>query len=124
MNWFKIKKTPPGAKAEDLALKYLKQNGLRLLARNVRGPQGEIDLIMRDGDSLVFVEVRLRRNRTFAGAAESVTCAKQTKLWATAQHYLQQENLVDKIPCRFDVVALDSLDENTTIDWIRDAFSL
>ena len=75
---------------------------------------------MRQGDELVFVEVRLRSHRQFANAAESVTPAKQRKIIKTAQLYLQQHQLTDKINCRFDVIAFG---DNTDPEWIKDAFS-
>lgn len=125
MSWFGAKrKGDSGGQAEQLALQFLKRKGLSLVARNVRGPQGEIDLIMREQNTLVFIEVRLRRNQRYVSAAESVNHSKQQKLWATAQHYLQQQKLLDKVPCRFDVVALNSLEKNASIDWISNAFSL
>jgi putative endonuclease len=109
-----------GAAAEVLAEQYLQQQGLRSCARNYRCKLGEIDLIMRDGECLVFIEVRLRNNRYFASAAESITAAKQHRILRTAQFYLQQHQLTDKVPCRFDVIALGG--NGQTVEWLRDAF--
>jgi putative endonuclease len=109
-----------GAAAEELAEQYLQQQGLSSCTRNYRCKLGEIDLIMRDGNCLVFVEVRLRNNRYFASAAESITAGKQRKIMRTAQFYLQQHRLTDKVPCRFDVVALGSTEQ--PVEWLRDAF--
>ncbi len=107
-----------GARQEDLALAYLQAAGLRLLARNVACRAGELDLVMRDGSTLVFVEVRARRSRRFGGAAASVDGNKQRRLVRAAQHYLQHRWHGSLPCCRFDVVAVDD-DE---IEWVRDAF--
>mgnify|MGYP003516903694 CR=1 FL=1 len=97
----------PGARAEALAADYLCRQGLTLLERNFRTRRGEIDLVMRDGGVIVFVEVRLRTNAAFGGAAASITPAKQARLVAAAQVYLAR--LGREPPCRFDAVLLDAL---------------
>jgi putative endonuclease len=108
-----------GAAAEALAARYLEARGLAILARNWRRRCGEIDLIARDGDTLVFVEVRLRRRTDFGDAAASITAAKRARLVAAAGLYLAR---VPHTPhCRFDAILLDALDP-ARIDWIRDAF--
>jgi len=106
-----------GQTAEARAAAFLQARGLKLLARNWRCCFGEIDLIMRDGATLVFIEVRLRSRNDFGGAAASVTPAKQRKLLAAARQYLA--TLKTLPPCRFDVVALSGDDAP---DWIRNAF--
>lgn len=119
-----------GAAAEQQAEHYLHQQGLVTRARNYRCKLGEIDLIMlhtthspgQARPTLVFVEVRLRTNKRFAPAVETVDYRKQRKIIKTAQHYLQQHNLYDKIPCRFDVVALDHTGSAPHIQWIPNAF--
>lgn len=107
-----------GKIAEELAAAYLQQQGLTLLASNYHCRFGEIDLIMRDGDEIVFVEVRLRSNTSFGGAGESITSAKRQKLIRTANHYLMQHS---ETPCRFDAVLLNSL-SFTGLQWIKNAF--
>lgn len=114
--------TDGGKTAEHLACDYLRRQGLTLIDTNVRGPGGEIDIIMRDGDTLVFVEVRLRQNNSYSSAAESVNRSKQQKLWNTALHYLQKHKLTEQVPCRFDVVALESLERKQDPLWIPNAF--
>ncbi len=111
--------TNPGAAAEVLAEQFLSRKGLTLVQRNFRCRGGEIDLIMKDGTGLVFVEVRLRTNKAFATGAESVAGRKQQRIMLAAQHYLAA--LGSTPPCRFDVIALDALDAGR-IEWIRDAF--
>ena len=106
-----------GQSAESHAERYLKTQGLTLVARNWRCRFGEIDLIMLDGSTRVFVEVRLRSRNDFGGAAASVTAAKQKKLIAAARQYLT--TLKTLPPCRFDVVALTG---NAAPDWIKNAF--
>jgi len=110
-----------GHSAEQAACDYLLGRGLGLVTRNYRTPHGEIDLIMRDAGTLVFVEVRFRRSRDFGGPAESVDRAKQAKLRASAAHYLQQHRDAAKQPCRFDIVALSGAGQGE-IEWLPDAF--
>lgn len=106
-----------GDRAEAQAEQWLCRQGLVTLERNYRCRHGEVDLIMRHGESLVFVEVRLRCNARFGGALASVDFRKQQRLTRAAQHYLQHRPWHG--PCRFDVVALDA---KGVTDWIRDAF--
>lgn len=108
-----------GAAAEKLAAEYLQRNGLCLLHSNFRCRMGEIDLVMHDGKTLVFVEVRLRSHAGFGGAGASITRSKQVKICAAAQIYLQQ-NAPDA-PCRFDAVLMDKVDAQH-IEWIKNAF--
>lgn len=117
-----VREQTPGERAEERAQTWLQQQGLTTCAKNYRCKLGEIDLIMFHGDTLVFVEVRLRTNQHFLSAAESVTLAKQQKIIRTAQRFLQEQNLSDKYACRFDVIALNS-HTSDSIEWIRDAFS-
>jgi len=106
-----------GVKYEQQALSFLKQQGLLLVCQNFYCRFGEIDLIMVDQDTLVFIEVRYRKNQDFGGATASVTPRKQMKLIKTAKHYLSQ---LDNEPyCRFDVVAISA---TTEPQWIQDAF--
>jgi putative endonuclease len=107
-----------GAAAEALAASFLLARGLVIAHRNYRCRFGEIDLIARDGATLVFVEVRQRRSEAFGGAAESITAAKRARLLATARHYLARFR--DASPCRFDVVLICG--DEPRIEWIRDAF--
>lgn len=107
-----------GAAAEQLAATYLQQQGLKLLECNYRSRFGEIDLIMQDRREIVFVEVRMRRNSSFGGAAASITPAKQHKLVRTAEDYLARHGYA---ACRFDAVLLESLDTRQ-LQWIRNAF--
>lgn len=107
-----------GKSAEDAAAEYLQARGLKLAARNYHCRFGEIDLVMRDGDTLVFVEVRSRRSSAFGGAAASITSAKREKLAAAARHYLSGRSPVP--PCRFDAVLIEG--EPPRIEWLRSAF--
>jgi len=106
-----------GQQTEHHAELWLKQQGLQLITRNFRCRYGEIDLIMQQQDTLVFVEVRLRRSKDFGGAAASITNAKQQRIIHTAQYYLQQHGL--NCPCRFDAVVSDG----KQLQWIKNAFS-
>ena len=108
-----------GRDAEQAALSYLRRQNLELVAQNYRCRFGEIDLIMRDGNVLVFIEVRMRSHLAFGGAAASITPAKQTKLLRAARHYLSEMN--NEPLCRFDAVLLSDM-EGQKIEWIRDAF--
>ncbi len=93
-----------------------------LVTRNYRCRRGEIDLVMRDAETLVFVEVRRRTSRTFGGGLISIDSRKRTRLVAAAEHYLMMKRINDEHPCRFDVVAIDGRFPHTTIEWVRDAF--
>jgi len=106
-----------GIDAEALAGRFLEAQGLTIVARNYRVRRGEIDLIARDGATLVFVEVRLRSSARFGGAAESITAAKRARLVAAAQAYLLGQR--GDPACRFDAILLDRLDP-ARIDWRRD----
>lgn len=106
-----------GARAEALAATFLESRGLVILERNWRRRCGEIDIVARDGDTLVFVEVRLRRGRSFGGAAASIHAAKRARLAAAAGLYIS--GLAAPPPCRFDAVLLDAL-AIERIEWLRD----
>lgn len=107
-----------GRDAEARAEHYLKGQGLDIIARNYRCRYGEIDLIARDGATLVFVEVRARRSNAFGGAAASITATKRDKLRRTALHYLAALGRSPR--CRFDAVLLSG--DADTVEWIRGAF--
>ncbi len=109
-----------GAAAEDAALAHLCAAGLALLARNVRYPFGEIDLVMHEGATLAFVEVRFRRGGAFGGAAASVDRNKRRKLARAAQAWLGSHRAWAKAPCRFDVVAVSP----AGCEWLPAAFTL
>lgn len=112
-----------GDAAEALARQHLEQQGLRLLAQNWRCRLGELDLVMLDADTVVFVEVRYRRHSAWGGAAESVDARKREKLSRAAQHFLQQESRWAKYPCRFDVIAINADSQAPAqLDWIQNAF--
>ncbi|MBC8117951.1 MAG: YraN family protein [Burkholderiaceae bacterium] len=105
--------------AEEAAARHLLAAGYRIVQRNARYRDGEIDLVARDRDMVVFVEVRMRRDVRFGGAAASVDAYKQKRIARAAQHWLFA-NCGERWPvCRFDVVTVDG---DGTIDWIRDAF--
>lgn len=109
-----------GDRSEEQARRHLEGKGLRLRGRNYRCRQGEIDLIMEEGETLVFVEVRYRANARFGSAAESVTGQKQQRVLAAVAHYLHCNPTLANRPCRCDVVALEG--ETAEIEWIRNAF--
>ena len=104
-----------GAAAEALAAEFLQSRGLAVVKRNYRCRGGEIDLIARDGTTLVFVEVRLRSSNAFGGALESITAAKRRRLKFAAGLFLS--GLAREPPCRFDAILLDSLDL-ARIEWL------
>jgi putative endonuclease len=94
-----------GRRGERLALKYLKKQGYRCLARNYKAPGGEIDLIMRDGRTVVFVEVKTRRDESFTPSEEVINNRKRRHLETAAKRYIVAYRLHD-FPCRFDTVAV------------------
>ena len=108
-----------GRDAESRAEALLRRNGLQLVARNYRCRGGEIDLIMRDAQHLVFIEVRQRGSVRFGGALSSIDAKKQRRVVHAAQHYLMSSGWQG--PCRFDVVGFDGPQQRG--QWIRDAFT-
>ena len=113
----------PGQQAEALAADWLSAQGLRILARNARCRGGEIDLIGLEGDTLVFVEVRLRSNPRFGSAADSITASKRARIVLAARHWLATAGRAHAArPCRFDVLLFDRLDTPAP-QWLRAAFA-
>ncbi len=108
--------------AEEVASRHLAENGLKPVARNYRCKSGEIDLVMRDGGTLVFVEVRYRSRTDFGGALESIDEHKVARVTAAAEHYLACNRLDPLAPCRFDVVCVGPGKPRAALEWIRDAF--
>lgn len=107
--------TARGAAAEQAAAEHLEHQGLRVLRRNYRVKGGEIDLICRDRNVLVFVEVRARASSAFGGAAASIDARKRARLVLAARHYLQTQ---PDTPCRFDCVLFDA----GRLSWLKNAF--
>lgn len=105
-----------GDRHERYAERYLQQRGLRLVSRNYFARCGEIDLIMKQQEVLVFVEVRYRKNATFGGAIASITPTKLKKIRKTALYYLQQQKLNSNLtPYRIDLIAI----EDKTVHWLQ-----
>lgn len=111
-----------GAWAEDRACEYLARHGLVALLRNYRCRHGEIDLVLRDGATLVFAEVRYRAHRDRVSGAQSVDAAKQRRLRASAEHFLQRHREHVECACRFDVLDICGPEHAPQVDWIQDAF--
>ena len=111
-----------GSVAEERAQHFLRQQGFKFIKRNYNTKSGELDLIMRDGESLVFIEVRFRDRKEHGDGVETITQVKRNKMIKAATLYLVEHNLWDKIYCRFDVVGIGS-DKNDII-WIKDAFQV
>ncbi len=113
-----------GKDAEDHAWHWLIKQGLKPVTRNYTCKLGEIDLILYDKDTLVFTEVRLRKNKLFGGAANSVDYKKQQKLIRTAQYFLMTHPSFQHVNCRFDVIAFEISSEEMRPLWYKDAFRL
>lgn len=117
-----------GRQTEQACCNYLQQQGLKLVEKNFRGRHGEIDLVMLDKQTLVFVEVRYRRNNDYGGALASITPAKQQRILATAELYLQQHP--NRKNARIDVVGMSQKPQNSPVasteeynyEWIKNAF--
>lgn len=106
-----------GEKSEQQACDFLLKQGLQLIEKNFHSQYGEIDLIMRDIETLVIVEVRFRKSNKYGGALESISRKKQSRIISTTQYYLSTHKV--KSPIRFDVIAMSN---NTDIHWIKNAF--
>lgn len=109
-----------GTSIERAAEHYLQQQGLQLIGRNYRCRYGEIDLIMSEQNNLVFVEVRCRQNQNHGSGIESITSSKKSKIIKSANCFLIDQNLWEKVSCRFDVVSI--LPAENEITWVKDAF--
>lgn len=116
--------TASGPRWEAAAQRELQRNGLRMRAANVRFRFGEIDLVMDDGEVLVFVEVRYRSGGGFGGGAASVDARKRMRLARAASAYLASLPKLSHRPCRFDVVSVSGTEPAPRFDWIRNAFTL
>lgn len=120
-----------GQKFEAFSENYLKKKGMKLITRNFTCRHGEIDLIMLDQRTLVFIEVRYRNNPNFGSALDSITPSKQKKIIKTAQHYLQTNSWTTNLFCRFDALGIIGDDKaktsntsNYQIEWVKNAFTL
>jgi len=114
-----------GDKAELAAETYLKKKGFKAIARQYKCKFGELDLVMLDANTLVFVEVRYRQTSSFGSAADTVVHRKQRRVILSAQHFLQSNTRYQNLNCRFDVVAAkpDKTETDSLIlDWIQNAF--
>ncbi len=112
-----------GSEAERLACQWLRKQGLELITRNYRCRGGEIDIVMKEQNTLVFVEVRYRKHNYYGSPAETVDWRKQRKLAQAAEHYLQSQQAGRYPQCRFDVIAAQASDSNATLRfyWIKNA---
>ena len=113
-----------GDRGERAARRALSAAGLRPLASNSGFRVGELDLVMRDGDTVVFVEVRYRASADFGGALASVDRGKRRRLVRAAQLFLVRHPALSQQPCRFDVVGLSGDPDRPQLEWIRNAFTL
>ena len=111
-----------GNKGEDLACKFLEKNGYKIIERNYRNRTGEIDIIARDKDDMVFIEIKTKLSKDFAQPELSVNPSKQKKIVKTALVYLMEKN-INKTGCRFDVVGITGEKGNTKIELIKNAFT-
>ena len=112
-----------GQHAEDEACAYLVQKGFKLLVKNYRCFVGEIDLIMQDQDHIVFVEVRVRHRADYGNALESINRSKINKLIKAATHFLQWKKWLHTVNSRFDVIAIQPVNGEMQLEWIKNAFS-
>lgn len=113
-----------GMAAESEACRYLESRGLVLLERNFRCRGGEIDLVMRDGRCIALIEVRLRSDLRFGGAAGSIDFRKQQRLAVAARYLLLKRHALRHFPLRFDVITFEPGGPALAIRWIKDAFRL
>lgn len=109
-----------GAEKEELAIAYIKEQGAELLEKNFYFHGGELDLVVKDGEYLCFIEVKYRKSSSYGYPEEAVTAAKQKKIIQGAKVFLYQNKYPSDTPCRFDVISIYK--EN--ISWMKDAFTL
>lgn len=115
--------TDKGKVTEQFAERFLIKQGLSLIEKNYHCRQGEIDLIMLDGDTYVFIEVKYRKNKAFGGAIAAIPASKQKKIKHCVTFYLHQVGLNEyNTPCRVDVVALEGDISHPQVTWLKNAF--
>jgi len=107
---------------ESVACRYLKKKHLKKIKKNYTCKAGEIDIIMTDKKTLVFVEVKYRKNEDWVSAIESVTKTKQRRIIKAAQMFLLQNKTYEDWNCRFDVMSIQGDKQKPEIDWIKNAF--
>ena len=112
-----------GKKGESLAARHLKQSGYRIIEKNFRTKQGEIDIIAKDKDTIVFVEVKSRKNDRFGNPKWAITPWKQRKISMVALEYLKATQQIN-VKARFDVVSINRAQESRRIELIKNAFEL
>lgn len=110
-----------GKAGEDFAVRFLAEAGLDIMTRNYRCPKGEMDLIARDGEVLVFIEVRTRRSSYRGWGEESITQQKAKRLQAIASYFVLRQGYKSWPSLRFDVLALRWTEENPETIWIKAA---
>lgn len=115
-----LNKRSLGSEKEELATNYLKEHGVVILAKNFYFHGGELDLVVKDGEYICFVEVKYRKSKSYGVPEEAVTAAKQKKIIQGAKVFLYQNHYATDTPCRFDVISV----YQEEITWIKDAFSL
>ena len=111
-----------GSRGEDLAVRYLKKKGYKVIERNYRCQWGEIDLVARDKETLIFVEIKSRSSSEFGLPQDAVDRFKQEKLIQVAKAYMAEHRLPENIPARFDVVAVQLTPSGPEMELIKDAF--
>lgn len=127
MQWIKTNKRAPNTTStgnywESYAENYLCQQGLQKITSNYRAKVGEIDLVMKDQETTVFIEVKFRKNGNFGGAISAISLSKQQKITKTAAIFLQQQGVnAYNTACRFDIVAIEG-ESNPEIIWLKNAF--
>ena len=115
--------TDKGKVTEQFAEKFLAKQGLSIIEKNFHCRQGEVDLIMLDGDTYVFVEVKYRKNKAFGGAIAAIPSSKQKKVRHCVTFYLHQAGLNEyNTSCRIDVVALEGDIKHPQVTWLKNAF--
>lgn len=112
-----------GQEYEDLAVQYLQKQGLTILERNYQCRQGEIDIIAKNSEFVIFIEVKYRKNNRYGEPFAFVDTKKQRRLITTALHYNQHKGLNEKYPMRFDVVSIQAQNTQFDIQWLKNAFT-
>lgn len=113
-----------GQNAEDMACNHLKQKGFEIVSKNYRALRGEVDIICKDRDDWVFVEVKARSSNRFGGAASAIPRSKQEQVAKVASHYLMANGLFGEVACRFDVVLVDAGARPYQVTHIPNAFHM